>query len=106
MTNGEILKIFYEKYEKYPEIRAVDYRPLCPELFTKNLKGVTIWLENGDVIQYYPKEAQEKSEELLWECERCGKSIPYMADFCNECANKLLGEPPKPFEPQESEDKE
>ena len=58
MTNSEILKIFYEKY---PEIRAVDYRPLCPELFTKNLIGVTIWLENGDVMQYYPKEAQDEN---------------------------------------------
>lgn len=59
MTNGEILTIFHEKY---PGIRAVDFRPLCPELFTKNLIGVTIWLENGDVIQYYPKEAQAESE--------------------------------------------
>ena len=57
-----------------------------------------------------------------WKCERCGKLIPYMADFCHECADELLGEPPKPFapkmtkeifqecykrwiEPQESEDK-
>lgn len=36
----------------------------------------------------------------LWKCERCGKLIPYMAYFCNECAYKLLGEPPKPFYPQ------
>ena len=60
MTNGEILKIFNEKY---PGIRNVDYRPLCPKMFTQNLTGITIWLENGDVIQYYPKEAQAKSEE-------------------------------------------
>lgn len=39
-----------------------------------------------------------------WECEHCGKLIPYMADFCHECANKLLGEPPKPFESRESEE--
>lgn len=59
MTNGEVLKIFCEKY---PEINTIDYRPLCPELFTKNLIGITIWLENGDVIQYYPKEAQIERE--------------------------------------------
>jgi len=34
-----------------------------------------------------------------WKCERCGKLIPYMAYFCYECSDKLLGEPPKPFEP-------
>lgn len=55
MTNGEILKIFGGKY---PKLKVEDCRPLCPELFTKNLIGITIWLENGDVIQYYPKEAQ------------------------------------------------
>ena len=38
-----------------------------------------------------------------WKCERCGKLIPYMADFCHKCADELLGKPPKPFEPQESE---
>ena len=47
MTNGEILKTFGEKY---PKLRVKDYRPLAPELFTKDLKGITIWLENGDVI--------------------------------------------------------
>ena len=57
MTNGDILKIFCVKY---PKLRVKDYRPLCPELFTKDLKGITIWLENGDIIQYYPKEAQEE----------------------------------------------
>lgn len=41
-----------------------------------------------------------------WKCERCGKLIPYMADFCHECADKILGEPPKPFEPQEREKRE
>ena len=55
MTNGEILKTFGEKY---PKLRVKDYRPLCPELHTHDLVGITIWLENGDVIQYYPKEAQ------------------------------------------------
>ena len=41
---------------------------------------------------------------MKWKCERCGKLIPYMADFCHKCADELLGEPPKPFEPQESEE--
>ena len=50
---------------------------------------------------------QPKKLSWLWECERCGKLIPYMADFCHECADELLGDPPKPFNPPaESEDKE
>lgn len=56
MTNGDILKTFNEKY---PELKVQDYRPLCPEMFTHDLVGVTIWLDNGDVLQYYPKEAQK-----------------------------------------------
>lgn len=44
-----------------------------------------------------------KKDKWLWKCERCGKLIPYMADFCYECANELLGEPPKPFEPPKTE---
>lgn len=49
-----------------------------------------------------PWKAESESEEkpsFWWKCERCGKLIPYMADFCHECAYKLLGEPPKPFKP-------
>lgn len=47
-----------------------------------------------------------KMAKMLWECERCGKLIPYMADFCHDCAYELLGEPPKPFKPPiENEDK-
>lgn len=43
---------------------------------------------------------------LLWKCEHCGKLIPYMYYFCNECTEKLLGESPKPFkQPIENEDK-
>ena len=56
MTNGDILKTFREKY---PKLMVKDYRPLSPKLYTNDLVGITIWLENGDVIQYYPKEARE-----------------------------------------------
>jgi hypothetical protein len=60
MTNSEILKLFNERYL---EMNAIDYRPLCPELFTHDLVGITIWLDNGDILQYYPREAQ--SPEIL-----------------------------------------
>lgn len=59
MTNGEMLDIFYQKY---PELKVEDYRPLCPEIHTKDLIGITVWLKNGDTIQYYPKEAQTERE--------------------------------------------
>ena len=49
----------------------------------------------------FEDKTQPKKPSLWWKCERCGKLIPYMADFCYECADELLGEPPKPFEPQE-----
>lgn len=39
------------------------------------------------------------SEHLYWECEHCGKPVPYPYIFCNECTEKLLGEPPKPLKP-------
>lgn len=45
-----------------------------------------------------------KEPSLWWKCERCGKLIPYMADFCHECADEMLGDSPKPFNPVESEE--
>lgn len=45
------------------------------------------------------KKKKRKEPSLWWKCERCGKLIPYMADFCHECADEILGDPP------ESEDK-
>ena len=39
-------------------------------------------------------------QDMQWECERCGKLIPYMADFCHECADKILEKAPNPVEPQ------
>lgn len=49
----------------------------------------------------FEDKTQPKKTSLWWKCERCGKLIQYMADFCHECAYELLGEPPKPFGPQE-----
>lgn len=58
-------------------------------------------------VQNLIDQEMQKKPSLWWKCERCGKLIPYMADFCHECADELLEDPPKPFEPQaESEDKE
>ena len=75
------------------------------------------WLEPYNIfhefvgIEGYPLKQIEcknciKNERpfLLWKCEHCGKLIPYMSYFCKECTEKLLGETPKPFDPQESEE--
>lgn len=56
MTNRDIAKLFHVKY---PDMRIQDYRYLCHEMFTNDLYGITIWLENGDVIEYYPKEGKQ-----------------------------------------------
>lgn len=52
MTYGDLIKLFKTKY---PDLKYKDYRPIAHEMFTDHLKGITIWLENGDVIEYYPK---------------------------------------------------
>ena len=46
------------------------------------------------------EDAEPEKSLLWWKCERCGKLIPYMADFCYKCADELLGESPKPFKPK------
>lgn len=53
LINEELFSLFKENY---PNIEVEDYRPLCPQLFTTNLQGITIWLKNGDIIQYYPRQ--------------------------------------------------
>lgn len=57
MTNEEILNRFEEVF---PFAKVDDYRPLRHELFTDGKQGITIWLENGDVIEYYPNNRGEE----------------------------------------------
>jgi hypothetical protein len=60
MTFAEILNVFKSTYASVAtEIN--DYRPVCHELFTDGKEGITIWMNNGDVIEYYPNaERKEK----------------------------------------------
>ena len=51
MTIDEVLNKFREAF---PFAAVDDYRPICHELFTDGKEGLTIWLKNGDVIEYYP----------------------------------------------------
>lgn len=60
MTNEKILSRFKEVF---PFAKVDDFRPLCHELFTDGKQGITIWLENGDVIEYYPHNGGEDDDD-------------------------------------------
>jgi hypothetical protein len=59
MTFDEILNKFEDVF---PFADVDDYRPICHELFTDGKLGITIWLKNGDVIEYYPSTESEVEE--------------------------------------------
>lgn len=42
--------------DTFPFAKIDDFRPICHELFEEGKEGLTIWLENGDMIVYYPKQ--------------------------------------------------
>ena len=51
MTNKNLLMKFKNDF---PFVKVSDFRPICHELFTDGKQGITIWLEDGSVIEYYP----------------------------------------------------
>ena len=53
MRNGEILQKFMDNYPSMKN-KMIVYRPLCLD-FVKDRVGVNIWLENGDILLYFPK---------------------------------------------------
>lgn len=55
MTHEEILNKFKNKY---PSAKVNDFRPICHKEFTDGKQGITIWLDNGDVIEYYPRDTK------------------------------------------------
>lgn len=59
LTNEEIYKLFLTRH---PKAKVSDYRPLM----NVEGQGITIWLENGDVILYFPQrdEMMERNEAL------------------------------------------
>ena len=56
-TYDELLEMFEDRF---PFAKYVDYRPICHEIFTDDKIGITIFFENGDVIEYYPATAERK----------------------------------------------
>ena len=57
MTYEEILNKFKNNF---PSAMVNDFRPICHKEFTDGKQGITIWLDNGDVIEYYSKESSEE----------------------------------------------
>ena len=57
MTFQECLNRFHDTFHN---AEVDDYRPVCYEMFQENKEGMTIWLKNGDMMVYYPKEAENE----------------------------------------------
>lgn len=53
----------YKRFAKdYPKAKAIDYRPFVEGYLPNHRQGIIVWLENGDVLVYMPKVAEEKEE--------------------------------------------
>ena len=59
MTFDEVLDKFNDSF---PLAEIDDYRPICHELFEAGKEGITIWLKNGDMVVYYPKQEGRDEE--------------------------------------------
>ena len=57
MTYDDLLNKFSDAF---PFAKIDDYRPVCHELFENGKVGITIWLTNGDMVVYYPKQAESE----------------------------------------------
>jgi hypothetical protein len=60
MTYNDLIDKFDDTF---PFAKINDYRPICHELFEQGKVGITIWLENGDMVVYYPKIESEENNE-------------------------------------------
>ena len=61
MTFAECLDKFHESF---PFVEVDDYRPVCYEMFQADKEyGMTIWLKNGDMVVYYPKQEEKNDTE-------------------------------------------
>lgn len=59
MTYEELLNSFEDMF---PFAKYEDYRPICHKLFTDGKVGITLFFENGDIIEYYPASAERKAD--------------------------------------------
>ena len=51
MTNGDLMSIFRQRF---PNLTPVDFRPPSTD-YVGNRVGLTIWLDNGDIILWFPQ---------------------------------------------------
>lgn len=50
MTNEKLIRLFKQRF---PDIDVDDFRPWSIEL-VKGRFGITVYLKNGDILQYFP----------------------------------------------------
>lgn len=85
MTVNEVLNKFKEVF---PTAKIDDYRPICHELFSNGEAGITIWLENGDILEYYPKMSGEEEltcDEIFSKFEGKWITDKFGEVRCSEC---------------------
>lgn len=56
MTYGDIYQRFMEKY---PNMKAIGYRPLIGDILPKDGVGIVVFLENGDSLVYVLEPVEE-----------------------------------------------
>ena len=56
-TNGELFEMYKNNM---PERKPIDYRPLSWK-FTPKTPGIVVWLDNGDIVLYFPKEYEKEN---------------------------------------------
>ena len=59
MTWGDIYKQFTKEF---PKAEATDYRPYVEGYLPYRRLGIIVWLKNGDVLAYFPKNAGAEGE--------------------------------------------
>ena len=59
MTYGDIYKQFTQEY---PKAEVTDYRPYVEGYLPFRRPGIIVWLKNGDVLAYLPKNAESGNE--------------------------------------------
>lgn len=52
MTNGDLMDLFIQRF---PKLTPIDFRPPLTD-YVSNRVGLTVWLDNGDIILWFPKE--------------------------------------------------
>lgn len=95
---------YFEKCEDYIAIPVNLIKNMCEALSEYELSDKDCFSKIHDACVDIDAFCRDKlsvrcSVTMKWKCERCRKLMPYMAVFCNDCANELLGEAPKPFKP-------